>query len=76
MVNLPPIRNQLPTSGSSTANNKSSRRANASVGTTDKENQFVDRRRLRERRGRRNSSLVMDRRAGLDRRRSRIHFKV
>lgn len=76
MVNLPPIRNRISTRGANTANNRSNRRTNASVGTTNKENQFVERRRVPERRGSRKGSLVMDRRAGLDRRRSRIHFKV
>jgi hypothetical protein len=74
MINLPPIGIITQTTGATKTVNY--RRVSASAGTVKREGQFMERRRLPERRDRGLDARLMDRRLGLDRRRSRIHFKV
>ncbi|WP_101757087.1 hypothetical protein [Oceanicoccus sp. KOV_DT_Chl] len=75
MINFP-VNNAVNTPASSSLAKANSRRIVPSSAADKRDILAADRRFKRDRRGRRGSKQVMDRRAGADRRRSSIDFSV
>lgn len=74
MVNFPPTN---PVGSAATPVNKPTvRRVNQSTAAANRQASAVDRRRMNDRRMRRGSKQIMDRRTGMDRRRSSIDLSV
>lgn len=74
MVNFPPT--QPVGSGATPVNKPSVRRINQSTAARKRQASAVDRRRMNDRRRSRGAKQIMDRRTGLDRRRSSIDLSV
>ena len=75
MINLPPIRRMSPASTTVTDRNRQTS-VTSTASTSRRQAVASDRRYRHDRRTRRGEKQVMDRRTGMDRRRSAISFKV